>query len=301
MTALARPLDAGFSGAQPRGSRKETRLGLSAAAIFGIATALVLAVGLVLPTEHYITPQRGVGYWLGIIGGSMMLLLFLYSARKRVRWLTWLGAITGWFRFHVIFGVVGPLCILFHSNFRLGATNSNVALFSMLLVVGSGLVGRYIYARVHNKLYGHGLTLKALRAGADGVRAVSVSLLPELVSRLEKSEQRLLSTGPRLLVLGCPKPAVLWILATSARLRLHHYIGTALRAAARDSAVVARQRARLHKTACAYVDKRLVAARLVASVQGYERLFSLWHSVHVPLIFTLIVAGVVHVVAVHVY
>src|SRR6202007_2391080 len=89
--------------------------------------------------------------------------------------------------------------------------------------------------------------------GGGGVRAVSVSLLPELVSRLEKSEQRLLSTGPRLLVLGCPKPAVLWILAASARLRLHHYIGTALRAAARDSAVVARQRARLHKTACAYV------------------------------------------------
>ena len=84
MTALARPLDAGFSGARPRGSRTQKRLGLSAAAIFGIATALVLAVGLVLPTEHYITPQRGVGYWLGIIGGSMMLLLFL-----------WLGAITG--------------------------------------------------------------------------------------------------------------------------------------------------------------------------------------------------------------
>jgi hypothetical protein len=33
--------------------------------------------------ERYISPRRGLGYWLGIIGGSMMVLLLIYSARKR--------------------------------------------------------------------------------------------------------------------------------------------------------------------------------------------------------------------------
>ena len=117
------------------------------------------------PTERYITPNRGIGYALGIIGGSMMLLLLLYSARKRFRWLKFLGPTVGWFRFHMVLGVLGPLCILYHSNFGLGATNSNVALFSMLTVAGSGLIGRYIYSRIHHGLYGSKATLSELRAG----------------------------------------------------------------------------------------------------------------------------------------
>jgi hypothetical protein len=33
----------------------------------------------------------------------------------------------------------------------------------------------------------------------------------------------------------------------------------------------------------------------------YQRLFGLWHVLHLPLIFMLFLAGIVHVVAVHVY
>ncbi|WP_218275370.1 hypothetical protein, partial [Pseudomonas sp. GP01-A4] len=39
--------------------------------------AALLYSGWHLPTERYITPQRGAGYLLGILGGSMMLLLFM--------------------------------------------------------------------------------------------------------------------------------------------------------------------------------------------------------------------------------
>ena len=47
--------------------------------------------------------------------------------------------------------------------------------------------------------------------------------------------------------------------------------------------------------------RRFVAMRRVASFQAYERLFSLWHALHLPLIFILAAAAVVHVVAVNVY
>jgi len=43
------------------------------------------------------------------------------------------------------------------------------------------------------------------------------------------------------------------------------------------------------------------AVRRVAELATYERLFSLWHLLHLPLFFMLLVAGVVHIVAVHVY
>jgi len=256
-----------------------------------------------MPTDRYITPQRGVGYWLGIVGGSMMLLLLLYSARKRFRWLNFLGPSASWFRFHMTLGILGPLCILYHSNFSTGASNSNVALFSMLIVAGSGLVGRYIYARIHHGLYGSKENLGELKSSADGLRSLSgsISFLPQLVERLEAKEQRILSAGPNSQLLGFAKPSVVSFVGMRARWQLHRYIRKALRQAAQRSPVVKMERKRLFRTACAYVDKRLTAARRVATFQGYERLFSLWHALHIPLIFMLLAAGVVHVIAVHVY
>src|SRR5579863_5931828 len=47
--------------------------------VFFVTVALLLCVGWKMPTERYITPKRGIGYALGIIGGSLMLLLLGYS------------------------------------------------------------------------------------------------------------------------------------------------------------------------------------------------------------------------------
>ena len=43
------------------------------------------------------------------------------------------------------------------------------------------------------------------------------------------------------------------------------------------------------------------ATRRVADYQAYVSLFSWWHVLHLPLFFLLLIAGIVHVVAVHVY
>ncbi len=65
--------------------------------------------------------------------------------------------------------------------------------------------------------------------------------------------------------------------------------------------MIAAERTRLRATARAYVDRRIAATRRVAAFEGYERLFSLWHALHIPLIFMMIIAAVIHVIAVHVY
>ncbi|HEV8017753.1 MAG TPA: hypothetical protein VGP32_04245 [Steroidobacteraceae bacterium] len=271
---------------------------------FGYAVVLLLLfLGWRLPTDRYITPTRGVGYALGIIGGSLMLLLLLYSARKHFEWLRFLGPTPAWFRFHMVLGILGPLCILFHSNFHTGATNSNVALFSMLTVAGSGFIGRYLYAHVHHGLYGSKLELGELQAGAAGLRdqSGSIRFLPDLLERLEATERRLLASGPRLSLLGFARPLVVKAAAVRARWQLHRYIRRALRASARTSPVVAAEAKRLRRAARAYIDRRLAATKRVAEFEGYERLFSLWHALHIPLIFMLIIAAVVHVIAVNVY
>ncbi len=273
------------------------------AALGLLAAGASLAFGMLFPTQRYITPNRGLGYALGIAGGSMMLLLFLYSARKRVRWLAFLGSTARWFRFHMALGILGPLCILYHANFSLGATNSNIALFSMLTVAASGLVGRYIYSRIHRGLYGQRLSLEELRARAEELRSGSggVRFLPDLLGRLDAAEQRLLATGSRVKALAALKPPVIAALAITIRWRLHRHIRRELRRAARHSATIACERKRLARAACSYCDRRIAATRRLATFQSYERLFSLWHALHLPLIAILIVAGVVHVIAVNLY
>ena len=105
-------------------STEERRRWITPARAFFSICALVIYLGWRLPTERYLTPDRGLGYVLGIVGGSMMVLLLLYSARKRIRWLRFLGPLSKWFEVHMALGVLGPILILFHSNFTLGATNS---------------------------------------------------------------------------------------------------------------------------------------------------------------------------------
>ena len=166
----------------------------TAARAFGLATLLVVLWGWQAQLGRFMTPERGLGYVLGIVGGCSMVLLLLYPARKRVRWLNFLGSIPEWFQLHMVLGVVGPVCILFHANFSLGAANSNVALFCMLAVVGSGVVGRYFYTRLHARLDGRQASLVELQSIADTLtRQVSVvAVLPDLLVAIDAEEKRLL-------------------------------------------------------------------------------------------------------------
>ena len=161
-----------------------------------LALAAVIA-GYVVPTEVYLTPQDGFGYTLGIVGGSMMLALLIYPLRKRMPSLAFIGSVKLWFRIHMVLGIVGPLAILYHSNFSLGATNSNVALVCMLIVSSSGLVGRYLYTRIHHGLYGRQATLRELAGDVESLRQHSgaLKMLPGLMNEVEIAEQHIAAAG----------------------------------------------------------------------------------------------------------
>jgi len=266
--------------------------------VLALVTVVLLAFGWFYPTKHYITPQSGVGYALGIAGGSAMLLLLVYPARKRVPALAFLGSTRRWFQIHMVLGIVGPLLVLFHSNFTLGATNSNVALFCMLVVAGSGLFGRYFYAQIHHGLYGRKATLAELKTYAERLRveASTIDFLPQLVDRLDAEEGRILHRSDRTWILA--RPLVSSVAAWGARRRLHRFVRGAARAHGTQHSA---RRASVTADAMAQVDDRIRAVRRVCAFGAYERLFSIWHAFHLPLFLMLLVAGIVHVIAVNVY
>jgi hypothetical protein len=268
------------------------------AGIFFVAVLAAIAFGIKLPTSTYLSPQSGLGYALGIAGGSMMLLLLLYPVRKRLPHARYIGSTRSWFRLHMTLGILGPALILFHSNFSLGATNSNVALVCMLIVSGSGLFGRYFYRRIHLELNGREATLDELKEFSSRLQLTSsVSFLPALARCIDEEQaviERRFAATPLLLR---PLLGAAW--AVGARRRLRRAFRVAIATGADRRHDPGREPLRL--TAYRYIDDRIGAARRVLEFRAFQTLFSLWHALHMPLFFMLIIAGTVHVVAVHIY
>jgi len=262
-----------------------------------IVVTATLYFGWLHRDDNYLRAETGTGYLLGIVGGSLMLVLLLYPISKRVALLTRWIPIRYWFGIHMLFGVIGPLMILFHSNFHLGSTNSSIALASMLLVAGSGLIGRYIYTRIHHGLYGAQITLKELKQQTENNHAELLSMYAmdeTLNTKLKKMETKALQPYKGLTI------------------SLLHVISLALNAhlfkkgvinLLKDSYITNKNGKNMpdSKTVINSVNRYTLALRQAAAFKVYEQLFSLWHILHLPLFFMMIITAIIHIFAVHMY
>lgn len=288
---LAPPVPRRDAGGPPEGA---TRAGLVAAPeratgflLFSTACLALAAVGYALREERYLTPARGFGYVLGVTGLGLLGLQLLYSVRKRARRLHGAGALRDWFHVHMVVGVLGPLAILFHSGFRVGAPNSAVALGTMLVVGASGFAGRFLYTRVHAGLWSERLKLQWLEQDVRLERGDLAWLLQDvggLEQLLRSFEAAALSD----------ENAALRFLAAGVRARATRR--ACLRAVRRAGpATVSPDEARRA------LDAYLGAVVRVARFRAFEGLFGIWHVLHVPLCLLLFGAAIVHVIAVHLY
>lgn len=273
--------------------------------MFLLLVLVALITGIPIRNRDIFVPGEGLGYTLGIVGGVAMLLLLAYPLVKRTRLLRNGQQSSFWFRWHMVLGILGPLLILYHSNFSTGATNSNVALFSMIVVALSGVIGRYIYGRVHNGMYGAKLDVGALLAratrllseveddvgGASGVLAKALSDFGESVL----SNNRMRTTTSLVSVIMMP------LRVSFARGRILGKVRSSLKANGRKLNWSRTEKHAHFVNARGDVDEFLNAVSRAALMSFWERVFSLWHILHIPLFFLLIVSGVIHVVAVHLY
>jgi hypothetical protein len=265
--------------------------------------ASALLAGWMLRETQLVNPEQGLGYWLGITGASMMALLLLYPLRKKMSILRVLGSTTHWFKLHMILGLVGPLLVLYHCNFSLGSLNSQIALYCMLLVAGSGVIGRHFYAGIHRGLYGKKTSLSELQQEMVETMEANrglAKLMPNLIAALEAMSAELQGDEiTRSIGIGsCLKWAVK---RRYFRFKLKHVAKIDLLASAMKSKVVAHNMKRLRLSADNYINRYLGQMTRVAQFSLYERLFSLWHVFHLPFFFMLVLSACVHVLAVHMY
>ena len=276
--------------------RFRVRLGFAAA-------FLALYLGYTGRDSRELTPGEGLGYALGYCSVALMLLLLIFPLRKRIRFLGVLGATKDWFRNHMIFGVVAPIAGLYHCNFAMGSVNGRMALFSALTVAGSGIIGRFIYTKINRGLSGHRASLKELATRIRSTlpqEARTLTFAPELVRKVTEFDRSVLS--PPTSLLDCFKlPLRLAYRTRVEQWRLTRFAYRKIMVESIYSPSVTANRRLLEKAMSRYISSHLQQVRRVAGFTAYQRLFALWHKVHLPFFVILVITVSAHIYAVHVY
>lgn len=242
-------------------------------------------------------------YYLGLVGGLLMTALLIYPLRKRIPALDRLGKMESWFKFHMIAGISGPLLVLFHSTFKTASLNGAMALYAMLLVAISGVIGRFIYRHIHRGLYGNQLTLAEVSAElkecAENMGSV-FALRPDIEPRLMAFQDAAFSSEGSWLARTWRFVSLYWKSRRLAK-EIRRDAKSALRGQFRKQGGRRRELIVNYRIAREHVDRYLDSVVKASQLAVWERLFSYWHIVHIPFLYLLVFSGVVHVIAVHMY
>ena len=114
------------------------------------------------PDHAHLKPSGFYGHGLGIIGTLLIIIgVFGYMARKRFRSLSRIGVLKHWLEFHIFLCTLGPIMVLFHTSFKFGGIVS-ISFWSMVAVVASGVIGRFIYLQIPRTIQGRELSLNEI-------------------------------------------------------------------------------------------------------------------------------------------
>jgi hypothetical protein len=277
---------------------------LTSGVLWGVIASAGVAFWILLPlggADYYTTPLaiRGysamhrllrpsgpVGQTLGVIGGLLMLMPFIYMMRKRVPGLRSAGSLKTWLEIHLFCGIFGPVLVTFHTSFKFNGIVS-AAYWSMVAVVLSGFVGRYLYVRIPRSIRGVELPRAELDERAAALRDnLAATVEPQMFERLQTFEQAVVPhSSADLSFLGL-------LFGEVALRRRVRALASELRLAGLS--------ADLRAEAVSLAVERAVLLRRIAYLQRTRKLFELWHVFHLPLVYLQFVIVAAHV-AVTVY
>lgn len=239
-------------------------------------------------------PGGSRGHLYGVIGSSLMVVMLVYSLRKRMRILRRLGKLRDWLDFHIFCGVVGPLLVILHSSFKVQGLVA-LSFWSMIAVALSGVLGRYLYLQIPRTRAGDELSLaevEELRAELTRKLRDELHLPEAALAELDRIALGGIAPGIAsgiaskrrlaILLFHLPFQAVsLRMRLLSFRRRLQRELAGAPRGLLKEVTRLARQKALL--------ERRIVLwSRL-------QQLFHYWHVFHKPFAVVMYVFMVLHI------
>lgn len=272
-------------------------------AVYVSITVLVLLAWWV-SEQGWFTPWSRTGYWLGVTGGVLMLLLLTYPIRKRWKLAYNWGPARYWFWAHMAMGVLGPWFILLHSGFMVQSLNAAVALYAMLVVALSGVVGRFLFVRLHAELRGHRTSLEQLQDTLNQTQVMVGAAMQEFPRSRAALESLSAEVMP---LLRTPGNRLMWRLLV-VPLRCGQLLRLCRREVTEVMPRLAAQRHWSKPRATEYQDQVMAEMRAhaqslqrVVQFQPLEQLFALWHVAHAPFVWIMGACAIFHVIAVHAY
>jgi hypothetical protein len=252
-----------------------------------LAAMLLITLGylLVVNNAQAVPAASGVfGHGIGIAGFVLMLATeTLYSLRKRTRSARW-GRMSRWLQFHIFTGLVGPYMVFLHTSWKFNGLAGILSLFT-LVIVASGLIGRYIYTAVPRTVDGAEVEADELERG---IQAAEVELRgwiaaqPDTAHRLAgmTAAGSAAAAGPGMILVRLFSD---WNYRRQWRQALGKLPPEARSQAARMEDLQIRRR---------------TLYRQLSSLAAARRMLGLWHTIHIPIGIALFTSAFIHIAAV---
>ena len=228
-------------------------------------------------------PSGPIGHGLGILGTLLILIgVFGYIARKKKKFLPRFCALKHWLEFHIFLCSVGPLLILFHTAFKFGGIVS-ISFWSMVAVVLSGVIGRFIYIQIPRTIQGRELNLNEIREMKDQLSqdmrlkyGFDEAVYNQLIAATQKKfEDGHLKGWARL----------------QSRLRYNRSIRRDVKEILRRTHLAGKERKGVMKL----VNNEMTMNARIGRLQTMQKLFKYWHVAHLPFALIMLVIMVIHV------
>lgn len=229
-------------------------------------------------------PGGNIGHGLGIIGGSMMIIMFAYSIRKRIRIFRKLGKLPVWLNYHIFMGISGPILVTLHTTFKFGGLVS-ISYWSMVAVALSGFIGRYIYIKIPRHVSGIEFTREEFKARIE-------SLTTEFKDEFQLSDEDLkmihqLSGAEQIKKRGLLGIFTLFLVDISGWIKWRRF----LRLLAKSGSIPGGKMTQFRKQIRAFIKMN----RQIAFWNAAQKLFHYWHVIHKPFAYTMIVIMFIHI------
>ncbi len=237
--------------------------------------------------HNYLKPSGIIGHGIGILGSIMMIVgVTTYMLRKRVRFLFQFGYLKSWLEFHIFLCTVGPILVLFHTAFKFGGIVA-VSFWSMVVVVLSGFVGRFIYVQIPRTIQGHALT-------AEELSLSEASFIKQMKEDYVISENVIvkintLYTQQEHLHLSWWKSILTVIKTFSTTKKILDEIKTDLH---KEGKINRQQLHTIYKIA----KSKIILARKIGTLRTMQRLFRYWHIFHLPFALSMFIIMLVHII-----
>jgi len=218
--------------------------------------------------DHELLKPNGLlGHGMGITGSFLMVAgVSIYMLRKRWRFLARLGKLKHWLEFHIFLCALGPILVLFHTSFKIGGIVS-ISFWSMIAVVVSGVIGRFIYIRIPRTIEGRELSLNEVRGMKTDIRDI-------LVTRY-----------------ALDKNSLDTIVESTMGSRKGRSIVTSIKRNLKENHLTRSQRSQVLKL----VKNEISLNHRIDRLQNMQKLFKYWHVAHLPFALVMLVIMVVHV------